>query len=113
MHVIIINQLSNLPYNINREIIEDLRRRKSDLYINNQKATVYSGKHDQFKQIKWSQVNRGDIIEVRRDEVVPADGVILATSEPLGICYIDTASLDGESNLKIRQSLHETTPFAK
>ena len=29
-------------------------------------------------------------------------------SEPLGICYIDTSTLDGESNLKVRQSLPET-----
>ena len=43
-----------------------------------------------------------------RDEAVPADMVILASEESSGICYIETADLDGETNLKYRQSLEVT-----
>jgi len=32
----------------------------------------------------------------------------LATSEPEGLCYIETANLDGETNLKIKQAIPET-----
>ena len=91
-----------------REILEDLRRRKSDLEINCRKATVFSGgggeKSGKFKQLRWQDVNVGDIIEVSKGEKIPADAVIISSSEPLGTCYLDTASLDGESNLKLRQA---------
>lgn len=45
--------------------------------------------------------------------VVPADVVLLSVHEPEpeqpdGICYLETKSLDGETNLKIRQTIQTT-----
>lgn len=34
--------------------------------------------------------------------------MLISTSEPNGLCFIETAELDGETNLKVRQSLEET-----
>lgn len=34
--------------------------------------------------------------------------MLISTSEANGLCFIETAELDGETNLKVRQSLEET-----
>ena len=34
--------------------------------------------------------------------------MILSSSEPHAVCFIETAELDGETNLKMRQGLKET-----
>uniref|UniRef100_A0A672UM76 Phospholipid-transporting ATPase n=1 Tax=Strigops habroptila TaxID=2489341 RepID=A0A672UM76_STRHB len=39
---------------------------------------------------------------------LPADMIIISSSEPQAMCYIETANLDGETNLKIRQGLSLT-----
>lgn len=45
----------------------------------------------------------GDIVHLSCNEVIPADILLLKTSDPAGLCYIETMNLDGESNLKQRE----------
>ena len=52
---------------------------------------------------KWKVVKVGDVIKLERDEDVPADIVLLHAEGPYGTAYIETASLDGETNLKAKQ----------
>ncbi len=42
----------------------------------------------------------GDLIRINKNERVPADILILQTSETKGECFIETKNLDGETNLK-------------
>lgn len=55
--------------------------------------------------VEWNAVRVGDIVKLQRDEAVPADLVLLHATGENGIAYIDTMDLDGETNLKSRESL--------
>ncbi|KAF9105373.1 hypothetical protein BGX27_009657 [Mortierella sp. AM989] len=61
-----------------------------------------------WKDCIWQDVKVGDIVYMKGDDPIPADIVILSTSEPDGLCYIETKNLDGETNLKIRRGLTAT-----
>lgn len=56
----------------------------------------------------------GDIVLINQNEVFPADILCLATAHKRGHCFVETASLDGETNLKIKEAVpivHEKLPF--
>lgn len=92
-----------------KELIEDQRRRSQDAQLNRSPAQVLRG--TRFETVRWIDIKVGDIMRVESEEPFPADVVLLASSEPDGLCYIETANLDGETNLKIKQAIPETTPF--
>lgn len=58
-----------------------------------------------FRTAFWKNVRVGDFILLRSDDAIPADIVILATSDSDGACYVETKNLDGETNLKVRHGL--------
>ena len=59
-----------------------------------------------FKRDSWKNVQVGDFVRLYNEEEIPADVIVLSTSEDDGACYIETKNLDGETNLKVRNALH-------
>ncbi len=96
-----------LALNMVREIWEDSSRHKADDEVNNRLVDVVrpSGK---LEPAKWSDVVVGDIVHVKKNNEFPADLVLLSSSGDQGMCYLDTCNLDGETNLKIRNSLEHS-----
>ncbi|XP_041448239.1 phospholipid-transporting ATPase VA isoform X2 [Drosophila obscura] len=86
-----------------KDLFEDRRRRASDKRINNTTCRVYDGETERYKRVKWQDLRVGDIVHLSNNETVPADILLLRSSEAHGVCYIDTCDLDGETNLKRRE----------
>ncbi|KAL1297748.1 hypothetical protein AAFC00_006287 [Neodothiora populina] len=112
-----------------KEGYDDLRRYRLDKAENNREATVLHayrpipGSEDfeettpaaregpiHWAKTKWQNIQVGDVVKLDRDEAAPADIVLLNAKGPNGIAYIETMALDGETNLKSKQT---TTSLVK
>jgi phospholipid-translocating ATPase len=84
-----------LAVTICREAIDDFRRHQRDREVNSQKYKKLIP--DQLPQlVPSSKLKVGDIIIVEKDERVPADLVLLRTSDKSGAVFVRTDQLDGE-----------------
>ncbi|XP_043698497.1 phospholipid-transporting ATPase 1-like [Telopea speciosissima] len=89
-----------------KDAYEDWRRHRSDKIENKRLASVLV--NGQFQQKRWKDIKVGEILRVSSNETIPCDMVLLSTSDPTGVAYIQTINLDGESNLKTRFARQET-----
>ncbi|XP_051504011.1 phospholipid-transporting ATPase VD-like isoform X3 [Myxocyprinus asiaticus] len=90
-----------------KDLWEDQRRRNSDQQVNNCLCDVYDRKQQRYVGHRWAEVRVGDLVRLGCNEIIPADMVLLHSSDPNGVCHIETANLDGETNLKQRQVVRD------
>ena len=95
-----------LAVSATKDLFEDIKRSKSDKEENMKNALK---RHNgEWIKVQWMDIQVGDILKVLKDENFPSDILLLSSSDLKGLAYIETKNLDGETNLKHKQSHKET-----
>lgn len=104
----IIRQGFVLTVTICREAVDDFRRHQRDHEVNSQKYKRLTGADKPPELVPSSKLRVGDIVIVEKDERVPADLVLLRTSDKSGAVFVRTDQLDGETDWKLRLAVPAT-----
>lgn len=92
-----------------KEAYDDYKRNLRDREANSQKYLILeppsearpdNGPHT--RSIPSSSLRVGDLVHLEKNQRVPADLVLLRTSDSSGTCFIRTDQLDGETDWKLR-----------
>ncbi|XP_037068803.1 probable phospholipid-transporting ATPase IIB [Pollicipes pollicipes] len=94
-----------------REAVDDYRRYRRDKEMN---STKYSKLTNQgHVKVSSSRIHVGDMLLIEKNQRVPADMVLLRTTERSGACFIRTDQLDGETDWKLRLAVSSTQKLAR
>ncbi|KAM7353941.1 putative phospholipid-transporting ATPase IIB isoform 2-T2 [Cochliomyia hominivorax] len=103
-----------LTVTICREAIDDYRRHQRDREVNSQKyKRLIVSESRGYEMVPSSKIKVGDIIIVEKNERVPADLVLIRTSDKSGSVFVRTDQLDGETDWKLRLAVPSTQKLNK
>ena len=89
-----------------KDAVDDWRRYQGDREANRRKVVRLTRLG--HETVASERLQCGDVVRVEEGEEFAADLVLLQSSDGRGGCYIQTANLDGETNLKQRTALDVT-----
>ncbi|CAK5265344.1 unnamed protein product [Mycena citricolor] len=105
-----------------KEAYDDYKRNLRDREANSQRYLIlehpssegssvlnsaYIDAHANTRAVPSSSLRVGDLIRLEKNQRVPADLVLLHTSDSSGTCFIRTDQLDGETDWKLRVAVPE------
>ena len=81
-----------------------MEKHKADNIQNGREVDVFDTSTKQWIRTKWSTLRCGQLVRIKNREFIPADIVLVGSSDQVnnGV-FINTKSLDGETDLKIRE----------
>ncbi|KAG0706236.1 hypothetical protein DFH29DRAFT_189735 [Suillus ampliporus] len=88
-----------------KEAYDDYKRNLRDREANSQKYLILVPSSDRgphTRSVPSSSLKVGDLVVLEKNQRVPADMVLLRTSDASGTCFIRTDQLDGETDWKLR-----------
>ncbi|KAK9377760.1 uncharacterized protein V1513DRAFT_435181 [Lipomyces chichibuensis] len=95
-----------------REGFDDWQRHRQDASENNKDAVVAEVDCDldgeptvHWRTRPWKDINVGDVVKLSRNDWVPSDLLLLHADGMGDLAYVETAALDGETNLKSKVAL--------
>ncbi|AAZ10742.1 phospholipid-translocating ATPase, putative [Trypanosoma equiperdum] len=90
-----------------KDAVDDIQRYQRDKTINEEKVEklLLNG---EVSVITAAEIQVGDILILHHGQRIPADCVLLRTSEACGTCFIRTDQMDGETDWKLRYALKGT-----
>lgn len=89
-----------------KEAVDDWRRHRADAVANARPVTVLRNGTEQ--RVPCEQLCVGELVRVTGDDEIPCDMVLLKTSDEHGVCYVQTANIDGETDFKTRTAVAVT-----
>lgn len=89
-------------------LYDDLQRQRADYEINTSEAKKIRKGEAEAVPVQFQKIKVGDVLVVSKDEEFAADCVPIYCSGEDGNCYVSTANLDGETNLKLKTAKPET-----
>ncbi|KAG6835961.1 hypothetical protein H0H93_012827 [Arthromyces matolae] len=64
-----------------------------------------NGIRPHWERVLWEDLKVGDFVKIMDNDPIPADIMLCATSEDGNVAFVETKSLDGETNLKSRHGV--------
>ena len=86
---------------------DDLNRHRADAHVNASLVEVLNKEKREFEKKPQGELHVGDIVKVNDGDIFPADLIFLRSGEEKApkTCWINTKSLDGETDNKLRQAM--------